>query len=124
MQAVPQGGPWFVGRRGLGEDAEKSLQQAEAPGSSAHKHAALTSCFTGQSCLARPTGAQTMQQQFKEMRMAGRHIPARLTADACARGFTSQRRQSLRLVLCVMAGRSRQSPSLDKAAVALSTLCV
>lgn len=48
-----------------------------------------------------------MQQQLKEMRVAGRHIPAHLTADACALGFTSQRPQSLRLELCVTAGRSQ-----------------
>lgn len=78
----------------------------------------------GQSCLARPMGAQTMQQQFKEMRMAGGHIPARFAADAGGLGFASQRPQSSRLVLCVMAGRSQQSPSLAKAAIALSTLRV
>lgn len=71
-----------------------------------------------------PMGAQTMQQQFKEVRMAGRHIPARFAADACALGFASQGPQSLCLVLCVRAGRSQRSPSLDKAAIALSTLRV
>lgn len=93
------------------------------PGSTVRKHATLMSHFMGQSCLAEPTSMQTMQQQLKEMRVAGRHIPAHLTADACALGFTSQRPQSLRLVLCVTAGRSQQS-LLDKAAIALSTLRV
>lgn len=56
--------------------------------------------------------------------MAGRHIPARFAADACALGFASQGPQSLCLVLCARAGRSQRSPSLDKAAIALSTLRV
>lgn len=106
----------LVCQRGLGGGAETSLPTHQSR--KEHEHAALTRCFMGQPCLARPRAAQTCSSSAGTRRWLVDR-PCWLSSSLCP-GLRLPGLQCWRG--CFVSAVSNLPCS--KAAVALFTLCV